>query len=197
MPEQVSEETKGRVVREAADAVETTPVRALSMQDIAERAGVSKSAIYKAYGSKHELFADACAVVLAEQIHDIASDVDESSPPLEIIRTVLAGMFAIGREYPYAAGYLTGMLPLVQHAGVDEIVLERTEAVQQDARHRLRHRLAAAVDSGDLAGDLDKMTEFCVITMFGYVGESMADREMIDPDEFADMVIASLQSLRK
>ena len=103
---------------------------------------MATSSIYKAYGSKYELFAEASRRILVEQVTEVAEELDEAAAPLERLRTVLSGMFRVGRDEPFAAAYLFGMFPLLHHGEVDQKVRELIDHVDTEVRRRLRHRVA-------------------------------------------------------
>lgn len=192
MAESVSDETRERITVEAARAVRAAPVSALSVQQVAEAAGVTSSSIYKAYSSKYELFAEASRRVLVEQVVAIAEGVDEAAPPLERLRQVLTGLFHVGRDEPFPAAYLYGMFPLLHHKEVDDAVQEKIDHVDAEVRRRLRHRIVDALDAGALAGDPDELVELCAVATFGYLGMAVNHDEPVAPETFADFVLAGL-----
>ncbi|MEO1055421.1 MAG: TetR/AcrR family transcriptional regulator [Actinomycetota bacterium] len=196
MAETVSAETKERIRRAAVEAMQTDAVQLLSMVDVAKRAGVTKSSLYKAYRSKYEMFADAAQLVMIETIREgIEAAVEhEGDDPLDVLRAVLAAVYRVGRDQSFAHAYLVGMFPLVHHEVVSDEVLEGVEALRNEARSRLRRRVVDAIEGGSLSGDPDKMLEVCMIGAFGYVGTSLEDEEILEPEEFADAMIAALRS---
>lgn len=196
MAETVSAETSRRILDAAALLLGERPMRSLQVQEIAVQAGVSTSAIYKAYANKYELFAYAAESVLADQVHRVAEAVDETAPPLDILRGVLADFCELARGHPYAASYVFAAIPLVHHDDIpDDDVLRRTTALGRRARERLGGRIIAAVDRGELTGDPDRLTDYAMIATFGYVGLVSAGAIDLEPATFAAMTVTALQAL--
>lgn len=192
MAESVSAETRERITLAAVRAVRAAPVTALSVQQVAEAAGVTTSSVYKAFSSKYELFAVACRRVLVEQVVEVARGVDEAAPPLQRLRQVLAGLFAVGRAEPFPTAYLYGMFPLLQHKEVDDSVRREVDEVEAELRARLRHRIADAVEAGDLAGDPDDLAAICATAAFGYLGMAVHGATPVAPEAYADFVVRGL-----
>ena len=195
MAESVSPATHQRILAVAVDEVTRHPVSTVTMQQIAARAGVTTSSIYKAYANRYELFADACRQVLAAQIEEISHEAGEEEDPLAALRNVLASLFEVGRSAPYAAAYLYGIFPLQYHGHVGDEVAERVQQINAEVRSRLHSRIAATIATGQLHGDISRLTEFCLITSFGYIGGSIHHNRLIEPDDLADYTIAALQSV--
>ncbi len=194
MAETVSAATHERITAAAVDAIRGSPVLALNVQDIAEAADVSTSAIYKAYGNKYELFAEASRVILMEQAEAILSHVDDDAEPIERLHQLLAGVFKIGRDQPFAAAYVFCTFPIVFHGDVDEAVGHRARDLRLYLVDGLRNHIGDAIEAGDLDGDADTMAELVAIDTFGYVGRSITVTERVSPDEFARFMIAGLRN---
>ncbi len=192
MAETVSSDTRERITIAAADAVRKAPVLALSVQQVADAAGVTSSSIYKAYTSKYELFAEAARRVLVEQVVTIAESVDDSAPPLDRLHQVLEGLARVGREDPFPAAYLYGMYSVLHHDEVDPSVQDKIEHVNTEVRDRLRHRIEAAIEVGELDADVDEAVEFCSVASFGYLGTTVNGGEPPDPADFARLVVRGI-----
>ena len=157
------------------------PVNAISVQRVADAAGVTSSSIYKAYASKYEPFAEASRRVLIDQVGEVAESVDESAPPADRLRQVLADLMAVCSEQPFAVAYLYGMFPLLHHAEVASTVREHVAAVDDDVRDRLRRRVGDAVEAGVLTGEVDELVELCRLAAFGYLGAAVHGEPTIAP----------------
>ena len=113
MPERVSEQTKQRILDAAALRLMDEPVRSLQTRDIAADAGVSTSALYKAYTNKYELFLFAAESVLTEQIAAVIERIDESASPIEIVESFTVDICDVVTKHPYAIGYAFIGLPFL------------------------------------------------------------------------------------
>ncbi|MEM9513942.1 MAG: TetR/AcrR family transcriptional regulator [Actinomycetota bacterium] len=197
MAETVSEATHQRITAAAVDAIRGNPVLTLNVQDIAETADVSTSAIYKAYGNKYELFAEASRVILMEQAEAILAHVDADAEPIDRLHQLLAGIFHIGREEPFAAAYVFCTFPMVYHGDVDQSVGDRARDLRRYLVDGLRNHIGDAIEAGELEGDADTLAELVAIDTFGYVGRSITVSERVGPDAFApvhDRRFAQLRS---
>lgn len=192
MAETVSEATRERITQAAVRAVRGSPVASATVAEVAEAAGVSPSSIYKAYGNKYELFAEASRRVLVAQMSEVAASVDETAPPRERLRHTLVELFRICSEEPFAIAYLYGLFPLLHHGDVDPALRDAVRHVDGEARVRIRRRIVDVVEAGDLAGDPDALTELCRLSAFGYLGDAVHGELLLGPETFGDFVLAGL-----
>ena len=192
MVESVSSDTRERITRAAAAAVRKAPVAVLSVQEVAEAAGVTSSSIYKAYSSKYELFAEASRRVMIEQVVTIAETVDTSAAPIDRLHQVIAGLARVGRDDPFPAAYLYGMFTVLHHDDVDPVVQEKIEHVNSEVRARLRHRIEEAIQAGELVAEAEEAVDFCTVASFGYLGTSANGGVPPDPDDFARFVVRGI-----
>ncbi|MEM9515593.1 MAG: TetR/AcrR family transcriptional regulator [Actinomycetota bacterium] len=193
MPETITEETKQRILDTAAALLNESPVRTLRIQEIAMRADVAPSTIYKAYNNKYELFVYAAESLFTNQIERIRESIDESKSPIEILRHSLTEFFTLARDYPHAASYLFAAVPFAYSEEIaSEQAIESIAALGSDVRQRLLRRITDAVDAGQLGGDPEALTDHCVISAFGYVGIAATGRLTIEPAKSADTTLACL-----
>lgn len=195
MPEQISAETRQRILDAAIASLEEDPMVALRLRDVAARAGVSTSAIYKAFANKYELFAFAARAIHVEQVMAVAASVDEAAAPIDIVEFILRDICELMMRHPFAASYVFVVVPVVHSDEMGDEAFEITEEVRAMARDKLRDRLAAAVASGDIHGDPAELVEFCMMALYGYVGMVIIGGTEVSPEQFARRTVAWLQVL--
>lgn len=134
------------IVRCLFELVDEVGLNGVTIDAIADRAGVSKATIYRRWPSKEELMVDSVAGLVG------AIDLPEGDG----IRDVL--LHAIGRLKSYMSKTTAGVvLPWMigEVARGSDIGHRYAEAVVIPGRQALARHIAAAVESGELRADLD------------------------------------------
>jgi len=105
---------KAQIARASAEAFSALGYHAVSMEAIAERVGISATALYRHYPSKYDLFRDA-VLALGEQLVECTAFVDETpadSGSLRRLITALTDTALANRDsgglYRWEARYLRG-----------------------------------------------------------------------------------------
>jgi AcrR family transcriptional regulator len=134
------------ILAAALELIAQTGVHGLRMDDVADRAGVGKAAIYRRYRSKDELVRAAVAAMVSDiTIPDTG--------------TTRADLLALMREAVavYRDPIRGGVMPSLIGAMRDDPELARTirDDVVAARREALREVLARGVARGDLRADLD------------------------------------------
>lgn len=134
------------IVRALFDCVDEAGLGSLTIDSIAERAGVSKATIYRRWGSKEELIVDSIASVVADV--DLPDSDDIREVMLAGLRRIEAFMTKTpaGNVLPWVVGEVA--------AGTD-IGRRYAEAVILPGRRALAAHLALAQERGELRPDLD------------------------------------------
>jgi AcrR family transcriptional regulator len=134
------------IVAATLELIAAVGVNDLRMDDVADRAGVGKAAIYRRYASKDELLVAAIAALVSEiTVPDTGSTHEDL---LALMREAVAVY-----TNPVHAGVMPSLVgamrhrPELAHAVRDGFLTKRREA--------LREVLARGVARGDLRADLD------------------------------------------
>lgn len=134
------------VVEATLDLVEEDGLATVSMDAIAERAGVSKASIYRRWPGKGELLVDCVAGLTGDVQQPETGDIRESLVGiLRQVRRFFAKAKA-GQLFPWMVGEVA--------AGSD-LGRRYAEAVILPRRAMMAEVLEAAVDRGELRTDLD------------------------------------------
>jgi AcrR family transcriptional regulator len=134
------------ILAAALELIAQAGIHGLRMDDVAERAGVGKAAIYRRYRSKDELVGAAVGAMVGEiAIPDTGST---RADLLALMRDAVA---------VYSDPVRAGAMPSLIGAMREQPQLARTirEDVVQARREALREVLARGVARGDLRADLD------------------------------------------
>jgi len=133
------------IVRATADLLVEVGYASLTMAAVAQRAGTTKTALYRRWSSKAELVHEAVFPITPSAI---------DSPPGDIAADLHA-MVAAARDVftsPVVAAALPG---LISDVSADAALLERVNARFHDLFGAVRIRLRDAVDRGEVRGDVD------------------------------------------
>jgi AcrR family transcriptional regulator len=133
------------IVRATADLLVEVGYANLTMAAVAQRAGTTKTALYRRWSSKAELVHEAVFPVTPSAIE---------TPPGDIAADLHA-MVAAARDVftsPVVAAALPG---LISDVSADPALLERVSARFTDLFGAVHTRLRDAVDRGEVRGDVD------------------------------------------
>lgn len=136
----------GAILAAALELMAETGVHALRMDDVADRAGVGKAAIYRRYRSKDELV----GAVVASLVNEIA--VPDTGSTRQDLLELMRGAVKVYRD-PIRAGLMPGLVGAMrQHPDISRAV---RDGVLVGRRRALRQVLDRGVARGDLRADLD------------------------------------------
>lgn len=162
--------------------VEEVGLEGVTIDAIADRAGVSKPTIYRRWASKEDLMVDAVAGLVG----------DIEIPDGEDIREVL--LHAIGRLESYMSKTTAGViLPwMIAEVARDSAIGRRyTEAVIIPGRKALAGHIEAAIAKGELRQDLD--VDMAVDMLLGpMIVNKLLAGYRTPPDEWAEQFIDAL-----
>lgn len=162
--------------------VEEVGLEGVTIDAIADRAGVSKPTIYRRWASKEDLMVDAVAGLVG----------DIEIPDGEDIREVL--LHAIGRLKSYMSKTTAGViLPwMIAEVARDSAIGRRyTEAVIIPGRKALAGHIEAAIAKGELRQDLD--VDMAVDMLLGpMIVNKLLAGYRTPPDEWAEQFIDAL-----
>lgn len=162
--------------------VEEVGLEGVTIDAIADRAGVSKPTIYRRWASKEDLMVDAVAGLVG----------DIEIPDGEDIREVL--LHAIGRLESYMSKTTAGViLPwMIAEVARDSAIGRRyTEAVIIPGRTALAGHIEAAIAKGELRQDLD--VDMAVDMLLGpMIVNKLLAGYRTPPDEWAEQFIDAL-----
>jgi AcrR family transcriptional regulator len=150
----------------------------LSMDELAERAGVSKGTIYRRWSSKEELVIDALRSAM-RPLDDV--DTGALRTDLELYLGELAGRFRVGQ--------MNDVLPhLIEVACHDDAIRSSLDDYVQNRRQPLRVIFEHAVVRGELGGDVDIETLIDVV-IGPFVYRRLLTRSEID-DAYIERLLA-------
>ena len=175
------------IVRALFGCVEEVGLGSLTIDAIAERAGVSKATIYRRWGSKDDLIVDAIAGQVGAV--DIPDSDDVREVMLHGLRRIEAFMSKTpaGNVFPWVVGEV---------AAGTEIGRRYAEAVILPGRKALAAHLALAQERGDLRQDLDLELAVDMITGPLIVRKLMGDYRSADGDWAEKLVDGLLDGWR-
>lgn len=170
------------IVRCLFELVEEEGLESVTVDAIAEQAGVSKPTIYRRWSSKEDLMVDAVAGLVG----------DIEIPEGENIREVL--LHAIGRLKSYMSKTTAGaILPwmIAEVARGSAIGTRYTEAVIIPGRAALAGHITDAIADGELRQDLD--VDMAVDMLLGpMIVNKLLAGYRTPPDEWAEKFIDAL-----
>jgi AcrR family transcriptional regulator len=179
-----SEKAKQAILRAASELLLEHGLHAMSMDDVAERAGVSKATIYRWWASKELLALDALATAWAAL-----------APPAQRDTGSLRGDL-LARFRPWlrqlnaqpAGRVIAG---LVAEAQTDPAFAKLyVEHFIQPRRDATRVLLLRAIDRGEIAGDTD--IEVALDLLYGPVYHRLLHQHALLTDRFVQQVVDSV-----
>ncbi len=139
---------RGEAIREATlELLEELGYTGLTMVDVAERAGVAKTTIYRRWNSKAEMVLDA----IAEQVEP--REVEETGDPIADLHRVIAQFYGrvSGRDHPNLP---ISPAELLREAELADVFHKRFVRPMREHACALAER---AIEKGRLRADVDPM----------------------------------------
>ncbi len=165
-----SEEANTAILKAASELLESTCYKELSMEAIAERAGVGKPTIYRRWKTKSALVAEAFACHLSRRLPDVDTGTFEGD--LRVMLTNLADRI----EYAMEGKVLRG---LISEANLDEVSAEAFRGLVESRRAKVREIVVRARERGEICPDLkdeDLVDEISGAILYRY----LVRRERLD-----------------
>lgn len=148
------------VIRIAVEEFNARGYEATSMGALAERLGLSKSAIYHHIASKEEILVEATGKALEELRAVVDGALEASDDPVEQLRLLIAGTTRVLCEYP---AYVRLLLRLRGNTDVELAIMER--------RRGITRALVDVVERAQVEGSLRTDLEAGVVArlIFGMI----------------------------
>jgi AcrR family transcriptional regulator len=176
-----SEKARQAILTAARELLLEQGVHAMSMDDVAERAGVSKATIYRWWGSKELLALDALAVALAAPGPDPRRDTGS-------LRGDLLARFRPWQRELNAQPFGRVFAGLIAEAQTDpEFAKLYVQHFIQPRREATRALLVRGIDRGELAADTD--LEVALDLLYGPVYHRLLSRHARLTDRFVQQVV--------
>jgi AcrR family transcriptional regulator len=134
------------IVAATLDLIAAVGINDLRMDDVADRAGVGKAAIYRRYTSKDELVTAAVAALVSEIA---VPDTGATREDLLVLMREAVAVYA----NPVHAGVMPSLVGAMRHQ--PELAHAVRDGLLTKRRTALREVLARGVARGDLRSDLD------------------------------------------
>lgn len=157
---------RGDVIRIAVEEFNARGYEATSMGALAERLGLSKSAIYHHIASKEEILVEATGKALEELRAVVDGALEASDDPVEQLRLLIAGTTRVLCEYP---AYVRLLLRLRGNTDVELAIMERRRGITRalvdvveraQAEGSLRTDLEAGVVARLIFGMINSIVEW-------------------------------------
>lgn len=154
------------VIRIAVEEFNARGYEATSMGALAERLGLSKSAIYHHIASKEEILVEATGKALEELKAVVDGALEASDDPVEQLRLLIAGTTRVLCEYP---AYVRLLLRLRGNTDVELAIMERRRGITRalvdvveraQAEGSLRTDLEAGVVARLIFGMINSIVEW-------------------------------------
>ncbi len=101
-----SGETDQRIADAVVAELLATPLRKLSVEDVAQRAGVTRMTVYRRFGDRQALIDATFARELATLLEAVAGADDEEAEPSERMATAFATALGLVHSHPLVAHWL-------------------------------------------------------------------------------------------
>lgn len=140
-----SEEANLAILKAANELLESTCYKELSMEAIAEKAGVGKPTIYRRWKSKAALVAEAFATHLSRRLPEVNTGSFEGD--LRVMLTNMADRIEFGIEGKVFRG-------LISEANLDDASREAFRGLVESRRGQLRELVERARKRGELCAEI-------------------------------------------
>lgn len=149
-------ETRRRILDAAEQAFHANGVSRTSLADIAERAGVTRGAIYWHFENKSDLFDAMCERVRLpmEEMAAAAKDERHDDPLGQLQKTCLFVLHKISQD-PQSRKVLDIVYHKCEYVEAAGPIFERQRVLFMRARSNIEQILCNAITKGQLAPDLD------------------------------------------
>ncbi|WP_084535696.1 TetR/AcrR family transcriptional regulator [Nocardia yamanashiensis] len=181
-----SQDAHDAVLAAAAELVEEIGYQRVTIEGVAQRAGVAKSTIYRWWKSKAELVMDAYRLTVEERMPE--PDTGDVRADLIEFTTRLYGISA----YPVRVKALRG---LMAEAQLDAGFGTAFRAWVDTRRAVVAGLLARGIERGELAADID--LDYTADQLFGVFWYRLLTERELAPEQAADHVDRLLEGLTR
>lgn len=178
--------TKRRIVQIASDLFSERSYLGVSMNDIAERLGISKPALYYHFSSKLQIYSEVLADVLAELRARIAEAAEAESPSERLHRLVTNYLEFGMREKNLVNALVLKLSP--EDAQLRRRILSSREGILDQVQPVIEQTVASLPEGVDSAC----VTEMLMALMDGLLIEYSFLDKTIDPEKVANQILAVL-----
>ncbi len=172
------------VLQATAHTLEESGYRAVAIEDIARRAGVSKSAVYRRWPNRRRLV----LAVLAERLGRLEAP-DTGCTLCDLHECLVLASVALSRVGAGTLAQLTA-----EGAGEPDLHEELLAVVVEPPRRAVHRTLFTARQRGDLADGVDlplAVDQLCALTFY----RQLFGQAPLGPDEIEAMVTAMLRGI--
>ena len=165
-----SEEANTAILKAANELLETTCYKDLSMEAIAEKAGVGKPTVYRRWKTKAALVAEAFATHLSRRLPEV--DTGSFEGDLRVMLTNMADRIEFSMEGKVLRG-------LISEANLDEVSAQAFRCLVESRRAQIRIIVQRARERGEICPDLkdeDLVDEISGAVIYRY----LVRREKLD-----------------
>lgn len=165
-----SEEANTAILKAATELLETTCYKELSMEAIADRAGVGKPTIYRRWKSKAALVAEAFACHMSRRLPEV--DTGSFEGDLRVMLTNVADRI----EYAMEGKVLRG---LISEANLDEVSAQAFRTLVESRRSQIRDIVLRGRQRGEVCPEIkddDLVDEISGAILYRY----LVRRERLD-----------------
>jgi AcrR family transcriptional regulator len=188
---QAAEENRQRILDALYDRLREAPERPITVEEVARRAGVARSTIYLAFGSRSGLFDALTEHLLTGPGYRRILEAVRHPDARESVRGALAGgveMYAAHRDVLRILGSMAKLDPEGVGQAIARAEAERSRGVaRQAARLGERGRLRAGVTVDRAAAVLWLLAGFDAY-------DALATGQRLHPEEIADILVDTAES---
>jgi len=191
-----SERTRGRILVAAGECFAARGFAKTTVEELAERAGVSKALVYHHFKTKERILDAVLERTLADWNDATRVDLLAGGSVLEGIAKMLRTSLAYAREHPVLRGLIELDSSLLVDSGAGRVM----RAQMEELRVSLREAVGAGVERGELREDLhvEHAAEILLIHQLAFI-QHVLEPEWVDVSDAAlvdaglDVLVRGLQ----
>ena len=157
------EQTKERIVEEAAGLFNRKGFAGASLSDIMEATGLQKGGIYRHFGSKEELASQAFALAVRRMGARFAAALEGKTGAVERLRAVIDVYVGVPLDPPVPGGCPVLSAAVESDYGSD-VLREQARSAMDGLRRLVREVVAKGVERGELRPEVDAEQVATVLT---------------------------------
>ena len=174
-----SSEVDASILQAAIDIIVQSGYGKLTIEGVAERAGVSRPTVYRRYDSRAQLVADA----VSQAFESANPVVPDSSSAREDVRILLRNTIRMLRETPIGSV----IRALVSELGHNPDLAEIARKLERSRRSLMRKAIRRGMETGEFPADLD--VELAIDTILGPVYLRLLLTGSAIPDRLASGIV--------
>jgi TetR/AcrR family transcriptional repressor of nem operon len=166
-----------------------------SLTDLMDAMGLQKGSVYKAFGSKHELFIQVLKRYLDKLADEMRSAMADASSPADSVRRFIDYVRTTGYEEDIRKGCLA-VNAVVELAPHDDEVRGILENHQKRVVATLTGVIAGGQEDGSFRNDVPAadLAAYLTVVAAGFVSTSKASFAGLDDPGLGDILYSTLQS---